>query len=227
MKLSPEIFNYSERSYSESQEHSFELDSLLGLKVLDIENQLVEKAKAKFPAGNLKSWGKSMHQGAQSWVGLSPEQLQTTYDELIEIVKTLNPRPGESWLDLGAGYSRLGFVLEAYCENVKFIGYEVVKERVDEANRVFHIHEMDLSKAVCQDLSDENFKLPFADTYFLYDYGNMEDIKITLNQISDIANNTNICLVARGRVRDFIHYHHPWLTVKTPIKKETYNIYFS
>lgn len=227
MKLSRQLFNYAQRPYAKSQQLSKKIDKLIELNVIEIESKLVEHAQMNFPKGNLKSWGQSLHDGAQSWVGLSPEQLQTTYDELIEIVELLNPSEGETWLDLGAGYSRLAFVLNTYCSNIKFVGYEVVRERVDEANRLFNLYEMNSSRSICQDLSSCEFQLPCADTYFLYDYGKIEHIKYTLNQISEYANKHSFSLVARGRVRDFINYHHPWLSVKTPILKDTYNIYFN
>ena len=224
MKLTPDFFSYTSRSYRESQINSARLDDLLGLNILEIEKQLVHKAMQVTPSGNIKSWGPQMHNGAQSWVGLGPEQLQTNYDEFVEIINYINPSGHQTWLDLGAGYGRLGMVLHSMKPEVEFIGYEIVKERVAEGNRIFEKFGIKNSRLYCQNLTNKDFKLPKAHCYFIYDYGKIEHMKQTLEQISEYAT-TSFFLVARGRVRDFIYYHHPWLTVETPYQTKTFTIY--
>ena len=224
MKLTPDFFDYSCESYADSQKLSGELDIKLGLQIHAIENELVFNAKQSSPDGSVKSWGPQMHAGAQSWVGLKPEQLQTNYDELVEIVRYINPLGPQTWLDLGAGYGRLGLVLHAMRPEINFIGHEIVKERVNEGNRIFSKWGIKNAHLYCQNLMDDNFQLPTAKCYFIYDYGKMEHMKKTLQQLSDQVT-TSFHLVARGRVRDFIHYHHPWLTVERPHHTDTYSIY--
>jgi hypothetical protein len=225
MQIDRDFFQHSARDYQESQMLSEKLDDLLGYQTNSIEKKLVQLASRLDPFGDLKSWGIRMHDGAQSWVGLNPQQLQTTYDELVELVDVIQPDPHSLWLDLGAGYGRLGIVLKALAPEVKFIGYEIVRERVVDGNRVFKKHCCEDATLVCADIS-KNFDLPIADCYFIYDYGKLEHIKKTLEQISFIADQGHhFHVVARGRVRQFIEYNHPWLTVNNPTNTSTFNIY--
>src|SRR6476659_4118037 len=110
-KLNPELFNSPDSSYEGRRLHSEQLDSMLGFKVQHIEDTLLKEAQEKHPEGSHKTWGMSIHQGNQTWVGLSHQTLQTPYSELKQICELLNPRPGERVVDLGAGYGRLGLVL--------------------------------------------------------------------------------------------------------------------
>ncbi len=179
------------------------------------------------PEGNHKTWGHFLHQGNQTWVGLDPQTLQTPYLELKEVCELLSPEAQQSIIDLGAGYGRMGLVLNALCPEVKFVGYEFVAERVNEGRRIFAQHELNHAELYVQDLTDKHFVLPVADYYFLYDYGELAHIRRTLKQLEDLADRHSFKVVARGKgARSLIEYEHPWLSdVYTPIHRENFSIY--
>lgn len=203
------------------------LDKELGFKIEAIEMELLHKAKVLRPSGNHHTWGEGIHDGNQSWVGLDPQTLQTPYAELKQICELVKPTAGNLVLDLGAGYGRLGIVLNDLCPESNFLGYELVGERVTEANRVYQ--EMDLKRArmLQLDLTNADFELPAADIYFIYDYGKPVHIQKTLEQLSQMADHQKFKVVARGSgTRSLIENYHPWLFDLNPvIHQEKFSIY--
>lgn len=197
-----------------------EIDQYFGLMVIDTERDLYQKARALRPEGNLDNLGHVLHGGHQTWVGLEPETLQTPYPELVQMCDLLKPKAGQSMIDLGAGYGRLGLVMDRLYPGVKFTGYELVEERVVEGNRVFKDQGLD-GELITQDLTEENFELPHADYYFLYDYGKTAHIRRTLKQLEVLSETKKFKVIARGKgSRSIIDYEHPWLSDIFPVHRE-------
>lgn len=226
-KLNPELFGPFETNYDKRREHSEKLDQVLGIEVEKIENELLRAARELDPKGSHRTWGQGLHQGNQTWVGLSHQTLQTPYGELKEICDLLNPLPGQKVLDLGAGYGRLGLVLGTFYPEVYFLGYEYVSERVKEGSRIFKQLHCEQAQLLVQDLTADDFKLPEADFYFLYDYGNIGQIRHTLNQLAQIEERKKFKLVGRGKgTRSLIQHEYPWLAEIYPvIHREQFSIY--
>jgi SAM-dependent methyltransferase len=210
-----------------SQTTSREIDELLGFQVERIENMLLEKARASRPEGNHKTWGHFLHQGNQTWVGLDPQTLQTPYLELAFACEILRPKNHSHYVDLGAGYGRLAFVLKQFYPSVRFTGFEFVAERVLEGQRVFDLHECSNARLLEQDLTADDFEIPHADYYFLYDYGELKHIRKTLEQLADVSLSKPFRLIARGKgVRGLIQYENPWLSEIYPVQhEENFSIY--
>ena len=204
-----------------------EIDQYFGLEIKRIEEQLYFEARALRPQGNLENLGHVLHHGHQTWVGLEPETLNTPYQELVLLSQLLNPQPGDTVVDLGAGYGRLGLVLHLLYPEVHFIGYELVKERVDEGNRIFSKLGCLRSKLVAQDLTAADFELPEAKFYFLYDYGKVHHIRQTMKQLEDMTSKIKFKVVARGKgSRSIIEYEHPWLSQVFDVHyEENFSIY--
>ncbi|MGZ3789384.1 MAG: class I SAM-dependent methyltransferase [Bacteriovorax sp.] len=223
----PHFFYAPDReNYQSIQDHSEYIDKIIGFKINEIETKLKSMAAALNPEGSVESWGKLMHEGSQSWVGLNPRQLLTPYDELIEMLHLLDLRPNSRLIDLGAGYGRMAFAMRAHSLNVSFLGYEIVEERVNEGQRLFDDYDLSRALMSVQDLSLPEFVLPVADYYLIYDYGTIEHIKRTLNQLQEIARKSSIKIIARGKTRHLIQSFHPWLAhVHEPIHKLTYSLY--
>ncbi len=211
--LSPDILAWSPSLGISIQEHSCLLDKLFGFEVDQIEDELLRKARAKLPDGNHKIWGHSLHDGQQTWVGLDVQTLQTPYHELVEICKFIRPRSSSLVIDLGAGYGRLGLVLSLLYPQVQFLGLEFVPERVEEGTRIYSLFNCSNARLVQQDLSDEKYKIPKAEYYFIYDYGNLSEIRKTLKQLEEMVHQKKFQVIARGKgVRSLIQYEHPWLS---------------
>ena len=197
-------------SYAEAQAHARLVDEWLGMKTEPIEKAL---AAAGGPSDQ------------QLWIGLPTQSLLTPYTEIRELSERLNLQPGETVVDLGAGYGRMSFVIARHFAGVHFVGYEYVRERVEEANRA--LEKFGASPIEVADLKDPAFTPVAADYYFLYDYGTRDAIEKTLQDLRVIAQSRAITVIGRGRAsRDAIERSHPWLSgVAAPEHFPHYSIY--
>ncbi len=201
--------------YAEAKAHSKLIDDLLGLKCDEIEDALFEENKHSL-----------FLPGQEFWYGLEIQSLQTPYSEIVEMIQFLKPKAGDRWLDLGAGYGRMGMALGFVEPEIHFIGYEYVQSRVDEGNRIFSEWNLSLAKLKQQDISRDDFDLESADLYFLYDFGSKEDIFKVLEKLRILAQKKSIQVVGRGRgVRGWIFTESSWLCEvhsPTPFKNWTF-----
>jgi hypothetical protein len=217
MKLCRDLFSSPDNTYESARWHAEALDQQLGFKVAEIEGALLALARQKMPEGSHRTWGQGLHDGNQTWVGLSHQTLQTPYNELRQICEFLNPSPNSTMVDLGAGYGRLGLVLAALFPEVYFLGLEYVPERVVEGQRILQELGCTRAQLMTQDLAASDFSLPQAEYYFLYDYGNVSQIRHTLSQLEEMSMKKNFKVIARGKgSRSLIQYEHPWLSQVYP-----------
>lgn len=203
---------------------STEIDALLGFRVEEIEESLLKRALSLDPSGNHHTWGSRIHAGNQTWVGLHPESIQTPYAELFRILSRLNPDRGSKVVDFGAGYGRLGILLDRVYPGVIFHGIEFVPERVEEGKRVYRLHGMNPDNLSQGDLTAEDFFPEIADHYFIYDFGKIPHIRKLLNQLSQIADRKKFTITGRGKgIRSLISHEFPWLT--SFYEDENFSIY--
>lgn len=209
-----------------ARQHSILLDKILGFDLKGLEEKLVKQGRMKLPDGSFEYWGPAIHDGAQTWVGLDVQTLNTPYSVLLRICELLEVK-NEKVIDLGAAHGRLGVVMGALYPLAQFIGYEYVPERVQEANRIYARWGSVNAKCEVADLFAKDFVLPEVDVYFIYDYGRHDHINATLGQISLEAAKRPIRLVARGQATNkLIADHHPWALVDyTGVGEEHFNIY--
>lgn len=223
-----EIYLYENSDYSKIQEHSNLIDKIIDINVNEIEGKLLDLAKSITEEGSVRTWGKSIHDGVQTYVGLNPEQLQTPYSEFYKIIESISPEENQKVVDLGAGYGRLGLICHAFDQSIIFEGHEYAKERVDEGNRIYDFFEIENSRLVQQDLSSDSFDMPNADIYFMYEYGDMGHVQESLRQLQEISKTQNFRLVCRGKgSNNLIWNNHPWLTVFNNFECENSMIYSS
>ena len=101
-----------------------------------------------------------------------------------------------------------------------------IRERVDEGNRVLRLHGCTNAELMVQDLTSPEFFLPAAQFYFLYDYGKVEHIRRTLQQLADIADHSRFTVIARGKgSRSIIDLEHPWLSCAQDQVGPNYSVY--
>jgi hypothetical protein len=169
--------------------------------------------------------------GTQLWIGLPVQAMLTPYSELLQILEDLAPAPGQTVIDLGAGYGRMGFVIARHYPEVHFVGYELAAPRVREGLRCFQNQGLSPSRIqlLHADISAASFTPPSADYYFIYDYGTRDAIQKTLEDLRTLASSRPITVVGRGRAtRDTIERRHPWLSqVISPQHRGNYSIYRS
>jgi hypothetical protein len=209
-------------SYSAAQSHSQLVDSWLGLQTELTEKQLSEsgcRLRAPNSSGDYQVL----------WIGLARKSLLTPYSEIRNLLQQLCLKPGETVVDLGAGYGRMGFVINRHYPDINFIGYEYVGERVREGERCLKKLANPDIKLIHADLSASDFAPASAQYYFIYDYGSTKAIEKTLHDLRRIAKKNPITVVGRGRSsRDTIERNHPWLSgVINPLHGPHYSIYKS
>jgi hypothetical protein len=209
------------------RQHSNMVDKILGFRTKYVEEMLVADARGFDPEGSHETWGPKIHNGVQTWVGLDIQTLQTPYSECLRILQLLKIRPYQQVIDLGAAYGRMGIVIGGMFIKNSFTGFEYVKARVEEGNRVFKEMGFNRCQLIQQDLFSKDFELPEADIYFIYDYGQVDHINHTLNQIEKIAEKRPVKVVARGQFsRRIINDKHEWLDLKYEGKlEEHFSIY--
>jgi SAM-dependent methyltransferase len=216
-QLADEIRSLGE-DYAREKRHSDMLDRTLGLDIRGVEDRV--KARAARHASQSES---------QLWEHLSPGVFQTPYSELFRILRELGLSPGGRVVDLGAGYGRMAFVVEAFFPGVSFTGYELSRERVEEARRVFALQGLEHSEMIEADLEAPRFSPIDAEAYFLYDFGTRTAIEKCLGDLKWISRSHPIRVAARGRAsRDAIERGHPWLSQVNPPKHFAhYSVYSS
>jgi len=209
------------------RQHADLIDSILGFRLRYVEEMLMAEAQGFDPEGSHETWGPSLHDGVQTWIGLNLQTLQTPYAEILRILQLIKLKPYQHVVDLGAAFGRMGVVIGGNYIKSFFTGFEYVKSRVDEGNRVYEELGFDKCKLRTQDLFAKDFLLPDADAYFIYDYGQVEHIDHTLNQIKAKARKRPLKVIVRGRfTKDIIKTLHPWLELKYEGKMdELFSIY--
>ncbi|WP_413612979.1 SAM-dependent methyltransferase [Bdellovibrio sp. HCB-110] len=204
-------------TYKEAQDHAILVDEWLGLQIQNCEGKVRARSASDTDVAQ------------QNWEHLSPQAFQTPYVEIRNILDLLNLSAGKHIVDLGCAYGRMGFVLGAHYPGVHFRGYELEPARVLEAQRILATYSYTNIAIHVADLAAEDFVLPEADVYFIFDYGSENAVKKTLGDLQKIAQKRSIEVVARGRLSRFlIHKEHPWLAeIHAPRHFHHFSIYQS
>lgn len=207
----PDFFVSPKDTDPANRQHAQLVDRILTLDMKGIETRLVTDARAVLPQGSFEYWGPALHEGAQTWVGLDPQTLNSPYAVLKRMCDILRLREHQLVVDLGAAMGRLGMVMHQCAPRAHFLGLEYVPERVEEANRVYAKWGMRHARCEVQDLFARGFELPEADVYFIYDYGRHDHINATLRLIEAMSQKRPLKLVARGQATNrLIELHHTW-----------------
>lgn len=219
LNLVDEILNQSVSNYSQAKEQSRKIDQLLGYQCESIEKDLINK--------NHSQYFLNCQEDRQLWFGLDVQSLQTPYSEIREMLNYLKPHGQEMWLDLGAAYGRMGIVLSLFSAEIQFLGYEVVKERVAEGNRIYDLLNLPKARLIHEDLASESFVLPEADLYFLYDFGSKKDVYSLLEKLKKHSQKRSLRVIARGRgIKNWIYQENPWLYIsKDPTHFENWSLF--
>lgn len=200
--------------YAAAKIHAQSIDEHLGMNCATIEASLLP----------LKE--KAQSDGQEFWYGLDIQALQTPYCEIVEMIQFIKPKAGDRWMDLGAGYGRMGLTLGLVAPEVQFIGYEYVDARVREGQRLFSLLSLKKSELKQSDMSADSFIVEPADLYFIYDFGSKRDVYTVLEKLRERARQSSIHVVARGRgMRSWIFMDCPWLcqmNAPVPFKNWTF-----
>jgi len=185
------------------QAHAKKLDKRLGYKISKIEVKLLQKYKA-YDLPEIEESNKQHYKGTQAWIGLHPQALQTPYNDLYEALNILKDYNVEKIVDIGAGYGRVGIVKNAVFPKSQFVGYEILKQRQREGNRIFDKLNLLNSKILLEDVLEEEFDLPRADIYFMYDFSEVADLTQILDTLYSRKNDYQFFLITKGERLDFL-----------------------
>ncbi len=121
----------------------------------------------------------------------------------------------------------MGFVVDRHFPGVSFLGIEYVLDRVTESKRALDWAGVLSAQMICADLTDEDFEIPSAEIYFIYDFGNRRAINICLDKLRKVSQARAITVIGRGRSsRDAIERNTPWLSqVVSPEHFAHFSIY--
>jgi hypothetical protein len=202
--------DYGPALYSAAKEHAAQVDAWLGIPVGEIEATLLDPKDTE-----------------ERWIGRPPEIFLTPYVELRHWLERV--RPEGTVVDLGAGYGRLGFVMARHWPEARFLGFELVENRVRAGTEAFQRFGARSATLVQANIAALQWELPTASTYFIYDFGSRSSIERILEKFRLKAKLNGIQVVGRGRaIRDHIEREHPWLSsVHPPIHGTHYSIYRS
>ena len=209
------------------KKHSILIDKILGFKILRVEEKLLQRYR-KFYADD-ESDQKNRYDDSETWIGLHPQTLLTPYSEILGILEKVSRFKLTKVIDLGCAYGRIGFVLPAILPNCEFIGYELVTERAREGRRVASTLGMDNFSILEENLLSDDFKLPHASMYFIYDFSRVEDLKLILERLIELIGVHDFILVARGdEVRSLIQMYYPiFLSRHAPIHLKNCSIFIT
>lgn len=128
--------------------------------------------------------------------------VQSSYATTLLALRYLNLGKGSKFIDLGSGYGRVGLVLGLMRPDIQFTGYEFVKERVEIANKACQSLKIDTHvHFITQDLSLPEFKIPQADTYYIFDAFTDASYVTILEQLQEIAQLKKITVVTKGNAK--------------------------
>ncbi|MBL7543277.1 MAG: methyltransferase domain-containing protein [Bdellovibrionaceae bacterium] len=128
--------------------------------------------------------------------------VQSSYATILLALKYLNLGKKSQFIDLGSGYGRIGLVVGLMRPDIHFTGFEYVKERVEIATKACthlkldqHVH------FVTQDLSNHSFKIPDADTYYIFDSFSDASFATVMEQLQEITYRKKITVVTKGNAK--------------------------
>lgn len=133
----------------------------------------------------------------QSGVGV-----QSSYSALLMALRYINLPMGSRFVDLGSGFGRVGIVVGLLRPDIQFFGYEFVENRVDVANKaISNLGLQDKVSFIQQDLSDQNFEFPEAETYYIYDPFTEETYKHIISKVTEVAARKKINVITKGNAK--------------------------
>lgn len=174
--------------------HAEYIDKIFGFDADAVESNL-ENSYQAFSKINIDDANET-----QPWIGIGAQTLQTPYSAVYRALNLFANKKIKYVVDIGAAYGRVGIVTRALFPEAKFVGYEVMAERVAEGNRVFQKNKINHCDLFAKNVLDQNFELPEADVYFIYDFSEPEHLQVIFDQIINRATSGDreFFLIIRG-----------------------------
>lgn len=171
------------------------LDSLIFPNKAEIEKSLVKNFE-KFTEVNYREV--DVFQYSQPWIGLDPQNLETTYSDFASLFIFLKQQNNQikKIVDIGSAYGRAGVVSQSIYPDSNFVGYEMVKERVVESNSAFK--RLGLNKAISYNQNIMLNSFDSADLFIVFDFSHMPDLIEFFYNLFESKGNENFLIAAIG-----------------------------
>lgn len=161
---------------------------------------------------------------------------QTHYSLLMDVFNYLLPKDGESIIDVGSGFGRVGLFIGLCFPKVQYLGLELVAERVECSNKAAVRNNFKNISFKEQDLLLPEYALPTADYYYFYDPLELEGLqKVSLDlKNQSVLNQRKLKIIALSGYDEGLITHfnnQDWLqgirSLKDEYFKQTGQIYQS
>lgn len=158
------------------------LDELLGLRTAAVHEQVSRMG--------------DIHGSEKTYARLAPYLLLASYVEVQGSLRAAGFTSKSSLVDIGSGIGRVGIVAGLRYPGCRFVGYEVVPDRVTEAKRICAKLELSGVEFHEQDVGSASFALPPADFYFMYDPLSRETLPKAIRDLGAVARARPITVIA-------------------------------
>ena len=136
---------------------SWTIESLLGVHSAQIQYELSQKCF------------NSEEEGELIWKDVNSDALGTPLSYMHSLFQVLALQPGQTVVDIGSGFGNVGHYIGFQQKECQFIGYEIVNERLMEAQRIKEIFQLHNCHYLNHNVGQDFFQLDSADIYFIYD----------------------------------------------------------
>ena len=127
----------------------------------------------------------------------SPDGYSSSYRPIKAILKASGMKDGDTFVDIGSSYGRVGCTVGVNFPNSRFLGFEIVRERVTEAQRVADFLQLHHVIYYHADVTADDFTIPEADWFFFFNPLNKEALVRILEKIYHSKGNREIHLIAK------------------------------
>lgn len=217
--LLPEI-DVEKIEYEVIKEHAIKMDAWIGYALENVE-AAVRSNTIELP-------------DREFWISKPIQTFSTPYLDVLRALQEAGTSNQDVVADLGCGFGRVGVVLALRFPGAGFVGVEVVRERLAEAERVLgrfsdlplQLYQADLRTF---DFAEMNVDGRKATQFFIYDFGSRKDFEFVFQSLRKIAVRRPITVIARGgRSRDLIQKTERWLCeVNPPRHFKRFSVYRS
>ena len=136
---------------------------------------------------------------SRHWSALYTESgISSDLKTLKHISDEMQFEPNSLLVDIGCGHGDPGLVFAALNPTLHVIGYDIVKEKVDSANRTAEKLGLRNVQFIVADFSESQFRLPLARYYYLFNPAKEEVIHSIAEQLIEHSNRARIDVISYG-----------------------------
>jgi hypothetical protein len=157
-----------------------QVDEVLADEILGFREKEIEALRT----GKLNQW---QFKGEEPWLGLPSPQILTPYFAFSTLLKELNPPSGATFAELGAGPGRGAVVIGRKRPDLKYIGYELLLERVEEGQAAIRFLQIRNARMLKQNLSDPHFLPEHADYFYIFNSFSEETFDKVYRDLGQLA----------------------------------------